>query len=191
MRRFQEEPDLRVFLLSARAGGLGLNLQAADTVVLFDMDWNPQNDRQAIARVHRVGQEKEVRVVRLLSDCKVERHIEARCQEKLEMERKIMGAGMFRKAVTQDQRRLALREMLGMDGAGETIDGADLTAPEDLSRILARSDEEIVGFQEMDAAIFGPLDASESVAVRIEKAGRLMRSEEVPAGFTCTRNHNE
>merc|ERR1719352_949515 len=85
---FNTDPKTQVFLLSARAGGLGLNLQVADTVVLFDLDWNPQNDRQAVARVHRVGQEKEVRVVRILSDAPVERHIERRCQEKLEMERK-------------------------------------------------------------------------------------------------------
>merc|ERR1719464_660736 len=69
--------------------------QAADTVVLCDLDWNPQNDKQAVARVHRVGQEKEVRVVRLLADSAAERHMERCCLEKLEMERKIMGAGMF------------------------------------------------------------------------------------------------
>jgi len=65
-----------VFLLSARAGGLGLNLQTADTVIFFDLDWNPQNDKQAVARAHRFGQKREVRVFRLLSDSTVERHME-------------------------------------------------------------------------------------------------------------------
>jgi len=64
MRRFTEQPEISVFLLSSRAGGLGLNLQAADTVILFDLDWNPQNDKQAVARAHRVGQEREVRAKR-------------------------------------------------------------------------------------------------------------------------------
>jgi hypothetical protein len=52
--------DLFVFLLSTRAGGLGVNLQTADTLILFDSDWNPQVDMQAMARVHRIGQTKPV-----------------------------------------------------------------------------------------------------------------------------------
>ena len=52
---------LGVFLLSTRAGGVGLNLQAADTVIMYDTDWNPQIDLQAQARAHRIGQQKEVR----------------------------------------------------------------------------------------------------------------------------------
>jgi chromodomain-helicase-DNA-binding protein 7 len=54
-------------LLSTRAGGLGLNLTAADTVIIFDSDWNPHNDIQAQARAHRIGQTKAVMVYRLLT----------------------------------------------------------------------------------------------------------------------------
>jgi Helicase conserved C-terminal domain len=63
------EPDCKahVFLLTTRAGGLGLNLQAANTVIIYDSDWNPQGDLQAIARCHRLGQQKEVKVYRLLT----------------------------------------------------------------------------------------------------------------------------
>lgn len=59
--------DVHLFLLSTRAGGLGLNLQTADTVVIFDSDWNPHQDLQAQDRAHRIGQKKEVRVLRLIT----------------------------------------------------------------------------------------------------------------------------
>ena len=64
-------PDSTIFvmLLSTRAGGVGINLTAADTVVIFDSDWNPQNDIQAQARAHRIGQTQSVKVYRLLT-CK-------------------------------------------------------------------------------------------------------------------------
>ena len=55
-----------MFLLCTRAGGLGINLTAADTVIIFDSDWNPQNDLQAQARRHRIGQKKSVKVYRLI-----------------------------------------------------------------------------------------------------------------------------
>lgn len=66
--KFNEENSIYdVFLLSTRAGGLGLNLQSADTVIIFDSDWNPQMDLQAQDRAHRIGQKKEVKVLRFLS----------------------------------------------------------------------------------------------------------------------------
>ena len=63
----EENSNIFVFLLSTRAGGVGINLTAADTVVIFDSDWNPQNDMQATARCHRIGQMNEVKVYRLLT----------------------------------------------------------------------------------------------------------------------------
>merc|ERR1711991_525389 len=65
--RFNMDPDAFVFLLSTRAGGVGINLTAADTVIIFDSDWNPQNDVQAMARCHRIGQTKQVKVYRLIT----------------------------------------------------------------------------------------------------------------------------
>jgi ATP-dependent helicase STH1/SNF2 len=61
-----------LFLLSTRAGGLGLNLQSADTVIIFDPDWNPQMDKQAEDRVHRIGQKKDVLVIRLITNTFIE-----------------------------------------------------------------------------------------------------------------------
>jgi SWI/SNF-related matrix-associated actin-dependent regulator of chromatin subfamily A member 5 len=62
-----EGTDKFVFLLSTRAGGLGINLTAADTVIIYDSDWNPQMDLQAMDRAHRIGQKNKVNVYRLIS----------------------------------------------------------------------------------------------------------------------------
>ena len=71
----QKTSDYFLFLLSTRAGGLGLNLQAADTVIIFDSDWNPHQDLQAQDRAHRIGQTNEVRVLRLMTVGSVEERI--------------------------------------------------------------------------------------------------------------------
>jgi chromodomain-helicase-DNA-binding protein 1 len=75
-----------VFLLSTRAGGLGINLETADTVILFDLDWNPQNDLQAIARAHRIGQKKPVNVYRFVSKDSIEEEILERAKRKMVLE---------------------------------------------------------------------------------------------------------
>ena len=75
-----------IFLLSTRAGGLGINLATADTVIIFDSDWNPQNDLQAESRAHRIGQKKDVKVFRLLSRETVEEDILERAKRKRVLE---------------------------------------------------------------------------------------------------------
>ena len=71
------------FLLSTRAGGLGINLATADTVIIFDSDWNPQNDLQAMSRAHRIGQTKQVNIYRLVTKSSVEEDIIERAKRKL------------------------------------------------------------------------------------------------------------
>lgn len=64
----KENSPYFLFLLSTRAGGLGINLQTADTVILYDSDWNPQMDLQAQDRAHRIGQKKQVNVYRFITE---------------------------------------------------------------------------------------------------------------------------
>eukprot|EP00923_Selenidium_pygospionis_P039399 GHVN01068522.1.p1 GENE.GHVN01068522.1~~GHVN01068522.1.p1 ORF type:complete len:2493 (+),score=491.04 GHVN01068522.1:367-7845(+) len=71
------------FLLSTKAGGLGLNLTSADTVIIFDSDWNPQNDLQAEARAHRIGQTKTVNIYRLITKDSIEENILERAKAKM------------------------------------------------------------------------------------------------------------
>ena len=61
---FNNDPEIFIFILSTRAGGLGINLTAANTVILHDLDFNPYNDKQAEDRCHRMGQTKEVKIIR-------------------------------------------------------------------------------------------------------------------------------
>ncbi|KAI0007082.1 P-loop containing nucleoside triphosphate hydrolase protein [Xylariaceae sp. FL0662B] len=82
------------FLLSTRAGGLGINLMTADTVIIFDSDWNPQADLQAMARAHRIGQRKPVTVYRLVSKETIEEEVLERARNKLLLEYLAIQAGV-------------------------------------------------------------------------------------------------
>ena len=68
---FNKDPEIFIFILSTRAGGLGINLTAANTVILHDLDFNPYNDKQAEDRVHRVGQTRPVKVIRFTSEVQI------------------------------------------------------------------------------------------------------------------------
>ncbi|KAJ9642828.1 putative DNA helicase ino80 [Coniosporium tulheliwenetii] len=79
---FQTRPEIFVFLLSTRAGGLGINLTSADTVIFYDSDWNPTIDSQAMDRAHRLGQTKQVTVYRMITRGTIEERIRKRALQK-------------------------------------------------------------------------------------------------------------
>uniref|UniRef100_A0A8C5E078 Chromodomain helicase DNA binding protein 1 like n=1 Tax=Gouania willdenowi TaxID=441366 RepID=A0A8C5E078_GOUWI len=87
--------DIFIFLLSTKAGGVGMNLQAADTVIFFDSDFNPQNDLQAAARCHRLGQNRPVKVIRLLARDTVEEIMYSRAVSKLQLTNAVIEEGRF------------------------------------------------------------------------------------------------
>lgn len=82
---WQTRPEIFIFLLSTRAGGLGINLTAADTVIFYDSDWNPTVDQQAMDRAHRLGQTKQVTVYRLITKGTIEERILQRAKQKDEV----------------------------------------------------------------------------------------------------------
>lgn len=86
----------KVFLLSTRAGGLGINLTAADTVFLFDSDWNPQMDLQAIDRVHRIGQGKPVKIFRFVVRDSIEEILISKSSSKRFLEKLVIQMGEFK-----------------------------------------------------------------------------------------------
>ncbi|KAG2002418.1 SNF2-family ATP dependent chromatin remodeling factor snf21 [Coprinopsis cinerea AmutBmut pab1-1] len=159
MERFQtggDDPDApRLFLLSTRAGGLGINLVAADTVIFYDQDWNPQMDAQAQDRAHRIGQTKPVLIFRLVSAHTIETNIMQRAAEKRKLEALVIAKGKFRKpaaaAPAANNRRETAAEMaaelLRLEGekievVPDTKEGkARVLSDEDLDMLLDRSPE--------------------------------------------------
>ncbi|KAF2474219.1 helicase SWR1 [Lindgomyces ingoldianus] len=90
---FQTRPEIFIFLLSTRAGGLGINLTSADTVIFYDSDWNPTIDSQAMDRAHRLGQTKQVTVYRLITSGTIEERIRKRALQKEEVQRVVISGG--------------------------------------------------------------------------------------------------
>ena len=90
---FQNRNDIFIFLLSTRAGGLGINLTAADTVIFYDSDWNPTIDSQAMDRAHRLGQTRQVTVYRLITRGTIEERIRKRALQKEEVQRMVISGG--------------------------------------------------------------------------------------------------
>ncbi|XP_052198184.1 chromatin structure-remodeling complex protein SYD isoform X2 [Diospyros lotus] len=136
-----------IFLLSIRAGGVGVNLQAADTVIIFDTDWNPQVDLQAQARAHRIGQKKDVLVLRLETVQTVEEQVRAAAEHKLGVANQSITAGFFDNNTSAEDRREYLESLLRVCKKEEAAPVLDDDALNDL---IARSESEIDIFESVD-----------------------------------------
>ncbi|KAG8739108.1 putative DNA helicase ino80 [Ceratobasidium sp. 414] len=103
VRDWQSNPNIFVFLLSTRAGGLGINLTAADTVVFYDHDWNPSNDAQAMDRAHRLGQTRQVTVYRLITKGTIDERIVQLARVKKDVQDIVVGNKQFTEATTSKE----------------------------------------------------------------------------------------
>jgi ATP-dependent DNA helicase len=108
IKEFNEEKSRFLFLLSTRAGGLGINLTSADTVIIYDSDWNPHMDMQAMDRCHRIGQTRPVHVYRLATAQSVECRMLKVATGKLKLEHLVIEKGHFKQE--QDTMKTALKE---------------------------------------------------------------------------------
>ena len=127
------ETNSQVFLLSTRAGGQGINLTSADTVIIYDSDWNPQMDLQAQDRVHRIGQTKPVNVYRLVT----QKTVETRVIEKASLKRKL------EKVVIHENR---------FDGGDEVVDWTEIKKAlmkDDYKKIPISDDKEVLDAEEL------------------------------------------
>ncbi|KAJ3347758.1 hypothetical protein GGF32_006584 [Allomyces javanicus] len=186
--QFQNDPKTKIFLISTRAGGLGINLTAADTVVLYDSDWNPQSDLQAMDRAHRFGQTRPVTVFRLLAAHSFEDRMYARAQAKRTLEKMVIGQGQFNSvdqaegegeaaALDADELAALLDEE---DGHRIHVveDGEEVISDEDFQGLLAGratylSDEEREKFAVMQS------EKAAKIAKEMEDAARAVREMKV------------
>ncbi|KAK3940310.1 hypothetical protein QBC46DRAFT_385829 [Diplogelasinospora grovesii] len=148
IEEFNTNPKIKVFLLSTRAGGQGINLASADTVILFDSDWNPQQDLQAQDRCHRIGQTRPVIVYRLATKGTVEEELLLSADAKRRLEKLVIKKGGFRtmgQKMTEEELldRETLKALLLKDGQVYKLDSEDkeILSDSDLKVLCDRSDE--------------------------------------------------
>ncbi|KAG6371548.1 SNF2-family ATP dependent chromatin remodeling factor snf21 [Boletus reticuloceps] len=178
-----KDSEYKVFILSTRAGGLGLNLQTADTVIM-----NPHADLQAQDRAHRIGQTKAVRILRFITEKSVEEAMYARARYKLDIDDKVIQAGRFDNKSTVEEQEEFLRSILEADQEEENEEAGDMNDDE-LNEMLARSDEEANLFRAMDAA--RDREAAESwraAGNRGKPPAQLMQLEELPECYRTDEN---
>ncbi|KAL3234823.1 ISWI chromatin-remodeling complex ATPase ISW2 [Nakaseomyces bracarensis] len=130
-----------VFLLTTRAGGLGINLVTADTVILFDSDWNPQADLQAMDRAHRIGQKKQVYVYRFVTENSVEEKVLERAAQKLRLDQLVIQQGSGKKTANLGNSKDDLIEMIQY-GAKDVFEkkSSTITVDDDIDEILKKGE---------------------------------------------------
>jgi len=147
--QFNETDETNVFLLSTRAGGLGINLTAADTVIIFDSDWNPQQDLQAQDRCHRIGQTRPVVVYRLVTAKTIDEKIVERAAAKRKLEKLVIHSKKFKsqdkKGLNDTLGAISPQELLKLLNSKDYADAFDkgkeaVFNSEDLEKLLDRSD---------------------------------------------------
>nr|CAG8542717.1 8568_t:CDS:10 [Entrophospora candida] len=147
IQEFNTNPKIKLFILSTRAGGLGINLTAADTVIIYDSDWNPQIDLQAQDRVHRIGQTRPVIIYRMVTANTIECKILEKASAKRKLEKLVIHKGKFKLPTSRDNPIASLAELeeilAGEDNEKVQLAqlGDEIIPDTDLVRLLDRSEE--------------------------------------------------
>ncbi|KAL3472426.1 SNF2 family N-terminal domain-containing protein [Aspergillus californicus] len=110
--RFNNDDRILAFILSSRSGGLGINLTGADTVIFYDLDWNPAMDKQCQDRCHRIGQTRDVHIYRFVSEYTIESNILRKANQKRMLDDVVIQEGEF---TTDYFKKLDVRDMIGTD----------------------------------------------------------------------------
>lgn len=160
IRRFNHDAGWNLFLLSTRAGGLGINLTAADTVILFDSDWNPQQDLQAQDRAHRIGQRKPVIVYRFATAATVEQTLLEKADGKRRLEKLVIQKGKFKSVVTA---------VPAAAGANDHDELSSILLREDFEKVnVVQAGQQVLSDAELETL----MDRSAEAYERAEKGGK-------------------
>jgi superfamily II DNA/RNA helicase len=141
----REGSEKFIYLLTTRAGGLGINLASADTVILYDNDWNPQVDLQAEDRAHRIGQKKQVIIFRFITENAIEEKVIDRATQKLRLDQLVIQQGRQLPKTAANKDDLVNMIQYGAESIFQSTDSTITT--EGLDEILARSEKKT---QELD-----------------------------------------
>jgi len=133
--RFNNDDRILAFILSSRSGGLGINLTGADTVIFYDLDWNPAMDKQCQDRCHRIGQTRDVHIYRFVSEHTIESNILRKSNQKRMLDDVVIQEGDF---TTDYLNKLNVRDMLGDD-----IGDGDAEAGAAMDRVLGNRSAEV------------------------------------------------
>lgn len=157
IKAFNTDTSLFIFLISTRAGGLGINLTSADTVVIYDSDWNPQVDLQAQDRCHRIGQTRPVVVYRFVTAATIDEQIVERAAAKRKLEKMVIQKGLFKLDKRGPQDVISLRELLDLLNSrdhqkvihsnGYVFTDKELDALLDRSDMLPAAESSVTGIQ--------------------------------------------
>lgn len=120
--RFNNDSRVKCFILSTRAGGLGINLTGADTVIFYDSDWNPAIDKQCQDRCHRIGQTRDVHIYRFVSEYTIEANILKKAEQKKHLDSVVIQEGDF---TTDYFNKVTVRELLGKAADDEGSNASD------------------------------------------------------------------
>lgn len=119
--RFNNDTRILCFILSSRSGGLGINLTGADTVIFYDLDWNPAMDKQCTDRAHRIGQTRDVHIYRFVSEHTIESNILRKANQKQLLDDVVIQEGDF---TTDYLNKVTYKDMLDNDTAEDDVAGA-------------------------------------------------------------------
>jgi ATP-dependent helicase STH1/SNF2 len=172
-----------IFLLTTRAGGVGLNLQVADTVIIFDSDWNPQMDMQAMDRAHRIGQQSEVRVFRMITNTQIEEEIFSRAKAKKNVNEIVVRETNEDETDRQARLRKLLEEEKQEGSDDEESEESGAMSWDECNNMLARSEEELALFEKMDKELLERDEAEWNARQEDDPKpwpGRLMSDAELP-----------
>jgi helicase SWR1 len=155
--RFNNDTRILAFILSSRSGGLGINLTGADTVIFYDLDWNPAMDKQCQDRCHRIGQTRDVHIYRLVSEHTIEANILRKANQKRMLDDVVIQEGEF---TTDYFNKMSVRDVL--DEESSLLDG-DAAANAAMDRVLGGTDND----KDVQRVLAQAEDREDVVAARV------------------------